>query len=147
MGVGWVFLLLGALWLLQLFLAYQQAQRFMARTRALRRLGRLAIGASPRRVGGRAYVALAVGPDDRVTAAEALRGITVFANARPVPTLVGLRAAELASGTQVPDLPPRVQAAALRAAAFLHPEHAGAAEPTGRRAPRRRRPRGGMATS
>ena len=28
---------------------------------------------------------MAVGPDDRVTAAEALRGLTVFANAKPVP--------------------------------------------------------------
>jgi DNA-binding transcriptional regulator of glucitol operon len=147
MGVGWVFLVFGALWLLQLVLAYQQAQRFMARTRTLRRLGRLSIGASPRRIRGRAYVALAVGPDDRVTAAEALRGITVFANARPVPALVGLPAVELAAGTQIPALPPRVQAAARSAAAFLHPEHAGPPEPTGRRSPRRRRPRGGMATS
>jgi DNA-binding transcriptional regulator of glucitol operon len=147
MGVGWVFLTLGALWLLQLVLAYQQAQRFMARTRALRRFGRLSIGASPRKIGGRAYVALAVGSDDRVTAAEALRGITVFANARPVPALVGLPAVELAAGTQVPDLPPRVLAAARNAAAFLHPEHAGAPEPTGRRSPRRRRSRGGVATS
>jgi DNA-binding transcriptional regulator of glucitol operon len=146
MGVGWIFLTLGALWLLQLALAYRQAQRFMARTRALRRLGRVTIGASPRRIQGRAYVALAVGPDDRITAAEALRGITVFANARPVPTLVGLPALELAAGTQVPDLPPRVQAATQSAAAVLHPEHAGAPEPTGR-APRRRRPRGGVATS
>jgi DNA-binding transcriptional regulator of glucitol operon len=147
MGIGWIFLTLAVLWLLQLALAYQQAQRFMARTRALRRLGRVSIGASPRRIQGRAFVALAVGPDDRVTAAEALRGITVFANARPVPALVGLPAVELAAGTQVAGLPPRVQAAVQSAAAFLHPEHAGAPEPTGRRAPRRRRPRGGMATS
>jgi DNA-binding transcriptional regulator of glucitol operon len=147
MGVGWIFLTLAVLWLLQLVLAYQQAQRFMARARALRRLGRVSIGASRRQVRGRAYVVVAAGPDDRLTAAEALRGITVFANARPVPALVGLPAAELASGAQVPDLPPRVLAAAQHAAAVLHPEHAGAPEPTGRRSPRRRRPRGGMATS
>jgi DNA-binding transcriptional regulator of glucitol operon len=147
MGVGWVFLLLGALWLLQLVLAYQQAQRFMARARALRRLGRVSVGASPRKVRGRAYVVVAVGPDDRVTAAEALRGITVFANARPVPALVGLPAVELAAGAPVPDLGPRVLAAAHSAAAALHPDHAAAPEATGRRPQRRRRPRGGMATS
>ena len=113
MGVGWIVVTLAVLWLLQLALAYQQAQRFMARTRALRRLGKVSIGASPRRVQGRAYVALAVGPDDRVTAAEALRGITVFANARPVPALVGLAAAELAAGAQVPGL-------------LEHPRHVGA---------------------
>jgi len=147
MGVGWIFIVLAALWLLQLWLAYQQAQRFMARARALRRLGRVSIGASPRRLRGRAYVAIAVGPDDRLTAAETLQGITVFANARPVPALVGLPAAELAAGAQAPDLPPRVLAVAQHAAAVLHPEHAGAPEPTGRRSPRRRRPRGGVATS
>jgi DNA-binding transcriptional regulator of glucitol operon len=126
MGIGWLFLLIAVLWVLQLGLAYQQAQHFMARARGLRRHGRVSIGASPRRLRGRAYVVVAVGPDDRVTAAEALQGITVFANARPAPTLVGRTAAELAAGAQVPDLPPRVQAAAQSAAAALHPDLAGA---------------------
>jgi DNA-binding transcriptional regulator of glucitol operon len=147
MAIGWLFLLLAVLWALQLGLAYQQAQAFMARARALRRLGRVSIGASPRRIRGRAYVVVAVAPDDRVTAAEALRGVTVFANARPVPALVGLAAAELAAGAQVPDLHPNVQAAAQSAAAALHPELARASEPTGQWPRRRRRPRGGMATS
>ena len=121
MGVGAIFLLLGLLWVLQLVLAYQQAQRFMRRARVLRRQGRVSIGASPRQFRGRAYVALAVGPDDRVVAAEALHGITVFANARPVPALLGLSAAELAAGAPVPSLPPRVLAAARSAAAIIHP--------------------------
>jgi glucitol operon activator protein len=147
MGVGWLFLLLGILWLLQLALAYQQAQRFMARARALRRLGRVSIGASRRQLRGRAYVVVAVGPDDRLTAAEALRGYTVFANARPVPALIGLRAVDLAAGAQVPGLAPRVQAAAHSAAAALHPDRAGEPQATGRRPHRRRRARGGIATS
>jgi DNA-binding transcriptional regulator of glucitol operon len=147
MAVGRLFLLLGVLWLLQLVLAYQQAQRFMARARALRRQGRVVIGASRRQLRGRAYVVVAVGPDDRLTAAESLRGLTVFANARPVPALIGLPAVELAAGAQVPDLAPRVLAAAQSAAAALHPDHAGGPEATGRRPHRRRRPRGGMATS
>jgi hypothetical protein len=62
-----------------------------------------------------------VGPDGRVAAAEALRGITVFADARPAPALVGLSAAELAGGMDVPGLPPRVLAAAHSAAA-IHPD-------------------------
>jgi DNA-binding transcriptional regulator of glucitol operon len=147
MGFGWVFLLIGVLWLVQLVLAYLQARRFMARARALRGLGRVSIGASPRQIRGRAYVVVAVGPDDRVTAAEALRGITVFANARPAPALVGLRAAELAAGAEVPGLAPRVLVAAHSAAAALHPDSAGAPDATGRRSPRQRRPRGGMATT
>jgi DNA-binding transcriptional regulator of glucitol operon len=145
-GVGWFFLLLGLLWLLQLALAYQQAQRFMARTRALRRLGRVSIGASPRKLRGRAYVVVAVGSEDRITAAEALHGLTVFANAKPVPALVGLRAADLATGAEVPELPPRVLTAARGAAAALHPDRAGEPEVTGGQ-PHRRRPRGGVATS
>jgi glucitol operon activator protein len=147
MAVGRVFLLLGVLWLLQLVLAYQQAQRFMARTRALRRQGKVAIGASRRQLRGRAYVVVAVGPDGRLTAAEALRGLTVFANPRPVPALVGLPAAELAAGAQVRDLPSRVLAAAHSAAAALYPDRTGAPEAAGGRPQRRRRPRGGMATS
>jgi DNA-binding transcriptional regulator of glucitol operon len=122
LGVGAFFLLLAVLWLLQLALAYQQAQRFMARARALRRRGRVAIGASPKRLRGRAYVVVAVGPDDRVTAAEALHGVTVFADARPAPALVGLPAAELAAGLAVPGLSPRVLAAVHSAAAAIHPD-------------------------
>ncbi len=124
MGIGWLFLLIGVLWLLQLLLAYQQARHFMARARALRRQGRVSIGASPRRLRGRAFVVVAVGSDDRVTAAEALSGITVFANAKPAPALIGLRAADLAAGAEVPGLAPRVQAAAHSAAAFIHPDRA-----------------------
>jgi DNA-binding transcriptional regulator of glucitol operon len=147
MGFGWFFLLIGVLWAVQLLLTYLQARRFMARARALRRLGRVSIGASPRRTRGRAFVVVAVGPDDRVTAAEVLQGVTVFASARPVPALLGLLAVELAAGAQVPELAPRVLVAAHSAAAALHPDQAGASDATGRRSPRQRRPRGGMATS
>ena len=124
MGVGWLFLTIGVLWALQLLLAYQQARQFMARARTLRRQGRVSIGASPRRIRGRAFVVVAVGSDDRIVAAEALRGITVFANAKPVPALLGLRATDLAAGAEVAGLAPTVQAAAQQAAAFVHPDRA-----------------------
>jgi glucitol operon activator protein len=122
MGVAAIFVLLGLLWALQLVLAYQQAQRFMQRARVLRRHGRVSIGASRRQLRGRAYVVVAVAPDDRVSAAEALRGVTVFANPRPVPALLGLPAAELAAGANVPGLHPKVLAAAHSAAALIHPK-------------------------
>jgi DNA-binding transcriptional regulator of glucitol operon len=120
MGIGWLFLLIGVLWALQLLLSYQQARAFMARARALRRQGRVSIGASPRRLRGRVFVVVAVGSDDRITAAEVLSGITVFANARPEPALIGLRAADLAAGAEVGGLAPNVQTAAQQAAAFVH---------------------------
>ena len=120
MGTGRWFIVLGVLWLLQSLLTYRQARGFMARVGALRSLGKVAIGASGNRLRGRAYVALAVGPDDRVVAAEALRGVTLFAHARPVPGLLDRRAAELAAGAAVPSVPDRVLAAAHSAAAALH---------------------------
>jgi DNA-binding transcriptional regulator of glucitol operon len=124
MGIGWLFLTIGALWALQLLLSYQQARAFMARARALRRQGRVSIGASPRRIRGRAFVVVAVGSDDRITAAEVLRGITVFANAKPEPALIGRTAAELAAGAEVAGLAPTVLVAAQQAAAFVHPDRA-----------------------
>src|SRR4029453_12195245 len=120
MGIGWLFLTIGVLWALQLLLSYQQARAFMARARALRRQGRVSIGASPRRIRGRAFVVVAVGSDDRITAAEVLRGITVFANAKPEPALIGRMAADRAAGAEVPGPAPTVQPAAQPAAAFLH---------------------------
>jgi DNA-binding transcriptional regulator of glucitol operon len=131
MGIGWLFLTIGVLWVLQLLLAYQQARHFMARARALRRQGRVSIGASPRRLRGRAFVVVAVGPDDRITAAEVLQGITVFANARPAPALIGLRPGDLAAGAEVPGLAPNVLTAARQAAAFAHAGRA----PSGQRPP------------
>jgi DNA-binding transcriptional regulator of glucitol operon len=131
MGIGWLFLTIGVLWTLQLLLSYQQARAFMARARALRRKGRVSIGASPRRLRGRAFVVVAVGSDDRITAAEVLRGVTVFANAKPEPALIGRRTADLAAGAEVAGLAPTVQTAARQAAAFVHPGHA----PSGQRPP------------
>jgi DNA-binding transcriptional regulator of glucitol operon len=124
MGIGWLFLTIGVLWALQLLLAYQQARAFMARARALRRQGRVSIGASPRRIRGRAFVVVAVGSDDRITAAETLQGVTVFANAKPEPALIGLRAADLAAGAEVSGLAPNVLTAARQAAGFVHPDRA-----------------------
>ena len=126
MGIGTFFIVLALAWMAQIFLAWRQAQSFMARVRALRRSGKVAIGTSGNRLRGRAYVVLAVGPDDRVTAAETLKGATVFARSRPVPALVGRRAADLAAG-DLPELHRRVREAATATAAMLHPRPGGIA--------------------
>jgi len=57
MGIAVLFLVLGVVWLVQLGLAYLQARRFMARVRALRRSGTVAVGLAGTRYRGRAYVA------------------------------------------------------------------------------------------
>ncbi len=125
MGIAVLFLALGLVWLAQLGLACLQARRFMARVRLLRRSGTVAIGVAGTRVRGRAYVALASGPDGLVTGALTLRGATVFANARTVPALVGRTTTELAGTTATvagKDLPARVLEAAHEAALHLHPQ-------------------------
>ena len=130
MGMGTFFIVLALAWMAQIFLAWKQAQTFMARVRVLRRSGKVAIGSSGNRLRGRAYVVLAVGPDDLVTAAEKLQGSTVFARPKPVPALVGRKAAELATGeelSRIPGLHKRVREAATAAAAMHHPQPGGIA--------------------
>jgi glucitol operon activator protein len=127
MGIGTYFIVLALAWMVQIYLAWRQAQSFMTRVRALRHSGRVAIGLSGNRLRGRAYVVLAVGPDDRVTAAETLRGNTVFARPRPVPALVGRTAAGLATGDDLPELHTRVREAAMSSAAMLNPQPGGTA--------------------
>jgi DNA-binding transcriptional regulator of glucitol operon len=127
MGMGTFFIVLALAWMAQIYLAWRQAQRFMARVRVLRRSGKVAIGSSGSRLRGRAYVVLAVGPDDRVTAAETLKGTTVFAGTRPLPALVGRTAADLAAGDDLPELHTRVREAATSSAAMFHPRPGGTA--------------------
>jgi glucitol operon activator protein len=149
MGMGTFFIVLALAWMGQIFLAWKQAERFMARVRVLRRSGKVAIGSSGSRLRGRAYVVLAVGPDDRVTAAETLKGMTVFARTKPLPALVGRPAADLAAGDDLLELHKRVREAATSAAAMYHPRPGGiASHPLALPDPwyrRLLRPRGGAA--
>ena len=122
MEVSTIFLFLAAAWLLQMGLAWWQAQAFMKNVKLLRRKGKVSIGSSGGRMRGRAYVAFAVDPEDRITAAESLRGTTVFARPKPIPSLIGRVAAEIAEGGELPgDLHVRIREAALSAAQILHP--------------------------
>jgi glucitol operon activator protein len=121
MEVSTIFLFLAAAWLLQMGLAWWQAQAFMKHVKVLRREGKVSIGSSGGRMRGRAYVAMAVDPADRVTAAESLRGTTVFARPKPIPSLVGRVVAEIAEGGELPGLHVRIREATLSAAQILHP--------------------------
>jgi glucitol operon activator protein len=108
-----------AAWLLQLGLAYRQAQLFYKRVSSLRKLGRCATGLSGGRYRGRVYVALVVHPLTRlVIKAEQLRGITVFASLKPVAQLEGRSLDELLDPNAAPieGLSPRVIEAARSAA-------------------------------
>lgn len=81
--------LLAALWALQMYMAYLQAQAFMVEVRRLRGVGRAAIGvSSASRLRRRTYVALAE-EDGRVVDAVKISGLTVFARPRLVTALRG----------------------------------------------------------
>jgi glucitol operon activator protein len=95
---GWALLvgLLAVMWALQMYLAYRQAKAFMSEVRGLRKLGRTAIGVSSQsRLKRRAYVALAVDPDERVVEAVKISGLTVWARPRKVADLRGRSLDEL----------------------------------------------------
>ena len=76
-------------WALNMGLGGWQARRFMRAVREVRMAGRTAIGQGGGRLGGRAYVALAVDSADRVVAATSLAGRTILAAPTRQPSLVG----------------------------------------------------------
>lgn len=111
--------LFGAMWALQNFLAYRQAQAFMAAVRALRADGRTAIGVSSMsRMRRRTYTALAAA-DGVVVGAISMAGLTVWARPRPAEDLRGRRLRELRDEQEVRD--PVVRGAAMAARSLLRP--------------------------
>ncbi len=76
-------------WVIQMSLAYRQANVFQRQVRSLRARGPTATGRSGSRLRGIVYCTIAVDDDGRVAGAELLRGYTVFARPRTFPELVG----------------------------------------------------------
>jgi len=115
---------LAALWALQIYMAYLQAQAFMAEVRRLRGMGRTAVGvSSTSRLRPRTYVALAE-HDRRVVDAVQISGLTVFARPQAAGDLHGRRLDDLVGD----DGNNRARAASMAAASLLAPaEHAGPA--------------------
>ncbi|HEY8868302.1 MAG TPA: transcriptional regulator GutM [Candidatus Limnocylindrales bacterium] len=78
------------LWVLQLALSYRQAIGFSKRIAEMRRSGTVAVGLGQGRYRSRTYAVVAVGRDDRVLAAEVLKGWTTLSRPKPIPDLPGL---------------------------------------------------------
>jgi DNA-binding transcriptional regulator of glucitol operon len=110
-----------AAWLIQLGLAYRQANQFAQRIRALLKLGLCATGLSGGGYRGRIYVALVVHPlTHRVIRAEQLRGYTVFARPKSLPPLEGHSLDELLLlDTTIEGISPRTLQAVRSAAEFI----------------------------
>lgn len=77
-------------WVAQLSLSLQQMRRFYSRMAELREEGRTSVGLEGSKYQGRVYTVLVVDKNDKITHAEMLSGLTVFATLQPVPNLVGL---------------------------------------------------------
>jgi DNA-binding transcriptional regulator of glucitol operon len=116
----WIFLLIAAMWIFQLYLAVQQSRRFSEALKEIRTPGTTTmVGMGGKRyVGGRAFVALAH-IDQKVTGAKVLSGLTVFSNAKNLDAVVGMSLQELSEGNPIPGHKPKVALAAKNAADTL----------------------------
>jgi glucitol operon activator protein len=88
--------LLGAAWILQLALSFEQMRRFRARLVELRRLGRAAVGVGGSKYRGRAYAVVVANGEGRVVRAEIMSGFSVFARLKEVPEVRGWEVSTLA---------------------------------------------------
>ena len=86
---------LAVAWIAQLGLSLFQMKRFYKRRGVLRKLGRASVGLSGSTYKGKVYTIIVVDENDQVIIGEKLSGITVFANLKPVPEVVGLSLEDL----------------------------------------------------
>jgi glucitol operon activator protein len=114
-------LVIAAMWASQLAMAYLQAKRFQSDLRALRAKGVTAVGMGGRRYrGGRAFVALAVNESGVVVDGLVLRGLSVFANSKPLTTYTGFSLEEIISGKpEVQSNPRKISEAAKQSAEHI----------------------------
>lgn len=120
-NIGKLFILIGIMWLFQLWFAYKQAKIFQEDIRGLRKQGTMAIGVGGRRYrGGRAFVALACDDSGIVKAGMVLKGFTIFAKSKPLNTYTEFSIEEIASGNRVVEgEKKKVQAAAANSAQHI----------------------------
>lgn len=101
-NLGKLFILIGIMWLFQLWFAYKQAKIFQDDIRGLRKMGTMAIGVGGRRYrGGRAFVALTCDESGIVKAGMVLKGFTIFAKSKPLNEYTGFSIEEIASGNRI----------------------------------------------
>lgn len=119
-----VLTLLGAIaagMVVQACLTFKQAAAFRGAVRELRTHGTVSVGAAGKRYrGGRAFVAIAVGPDGRVTKAVSLTGWTTFSRPSNLRYVQGLRLSQLRRDGPIDEIGPGQRSALQGAAQTLH---------------------------
>jgi len=101
-NLGRLFVLIGIMWIFQLWFAYRQSKNFQEDLRSLRKLGTMAVGMGGRRYrGGRAFVALTADENGIVKDGRVLRGFTVFARSKQLSAFTGFPIGQIASGDRV----------------------------------------------
>jgi len=99
-GLTRLFILIGMMWALQLYLAWRQAATFQKDMKSLRQHApNVAIGVGGRRYrGGRAYVALAADNEGIVRNALVLSGLSIFARAKAIGDYTGFSIEDIITG-------------------------------------------------
>lgn len=120
-NLGKLFILIGIMWLFQLWFAYKQSKIFQQDIRGLRKQGTMAIGMGGRRYrGGRAFVALVCDENKIVLNGMVLKGFTIFARSKPLNTYTGFSIDEIASGDRIVEgEKKKVQEAAKSSAQYI----------------------------
>jgi len=120
-NLGKLFILIGIMYLFQLWFAYKQGKIFQEDIRSLRKQGTMAIGVGGGRYrGGRAFVALTCNDSGIVKAGMVLKGFTIFAKSKPLNAYTGFSIEEIASGNRVAEgEKKKVQAAAASSAQHI----------------------------
>ncbi len=121
-NLGKLFILIGIMWLFQLWFAYKQSKIFQNDIRGLRAQGTMAIGMGGRRYrGGRAFVALTADESGVVKDGMVLKGFTIFARSKPIDTYTGFSINQIASGDLiVENEKKKVQEAAANSAQHIY---------------------------
>ncbi|TVQ24600.1 MAG: hypothetical protein EA383_10800 [Spirochaetaceae bacterium] len=120
-----ILLALGLVWIINLTLSGYQTKRFHQRVIALRKHGSYtAVGQSGTNIKLKQYVVLVVDTDEddnveKVVVAERLSGVTVFANLKPVPELVGLSLDDIEHGERPVSVSEKTWSAAQSSVGFI----------------------------
>ncbi len=113
-----------AAWISQLVLSYRQAIAFSHRVADMRRKGTVAVGLGRGRLRSRVYAIISVSRDDRVVAAEALRGLTTLSASKPLPGLPGLPFERLCDTPAVADFDKPLREALCQAVSTIREDRA-----------------------